>query len=141
MSRSIPRLLSFLATFFLALCVFLSLQRLTIANDAICYGQIGDQNLDLSKLCGQVPSTTPPALKAYPEAIGQGVAQYIQQNQDSVIAQAKTTCRILQYGGPQAAATKRQALIEYQGGGKGIEARQEAIDAYAIANYCPEMGR
>jgi hypothetical protein len=139
MSRSIPRLLSFLATFFLALCVFLSLQRLTIADDAICYGQIGGQNLDLSKLCGQVPSTAQP--KAYPEAIGQGVAQYIQQNQDSVIAQAKTTCRILQYGGPQAAATQRQGLIEYQGGTKEIGLRQEAIDAYAIANYCPDQAR
>jgi hypothetical protein len=123
-----------------------------IADPAVCYWQSNTgQTIDLSSLCGQAtPSTrasTPfqSLLKSYPPNIQQNVTQHIQQNQASVIAQAKTTCRILRYGGQQAATTRRQALTNYLANSKGdneaSQARQATIDAYAIANYCPEFAK
>jgi hypothetical protein len=114
----------------------------------ICYWQsTTGQTIDLSKLCG--PGTGPigastslqSLLAAYPQTIQQEVTQYVEQNRPSFTAQVATTCRIRRYGGAAAETTRRQALIDYQGGGAAIQARQEVIDAYAIANYCPEPAK
>jgi hypothetical protein len=115
------------------------------AQDAsLCYWESSQgQTIDLSSsLCGQAPNKAkPPLLQSYPKPIQQEVNQYIQQHKDSFIAQAETTCRTLRYGGQAAATKRRQALISYQGGSAAMKARQETIDAYAIANYCPEMNQ
>jgi hypothetical protein len=118
------------------------------ADRALCYWQsTNGQTIDLSKLCGPAPGQASPSislqslLKAYPQAIQQEVIQYVEQNQPSFTAQVTTTCRTRRYGGDAAAATRRQALIAYQGGGAAIQARQEVIDAYAVANYCPEPAK
>jgi hypothetical protein len=114
------------------------------AQDAsLCYWESSQgQRVDLSTLCGQAPNKAkPPSLQSYPKPIQQEVNQYIQQNKDSFIAQAETTCRTLRYGGQAAATKRRQALIFYQGGSAAMKARQETIDAYAIANYCPELSQ
>ena len=138
------------STLWVTLAAFLLLgsdATLAQSNDSVCYWQSSTgQMTDLSTLCGQPdPSSSStllqPFLKAYPHNIQQDVIRYIEQNRDSVAAQAKTTCRILQYGGQQAAATRRQSLIAYQGSGEAIQARQATIDAYAVANYCPGFAR
>jgi hypothetical protein len=112
---------------------------------AVCYWQsTTGQTIDLSAICG--PATGQPnatislqsLLKAYPQSIQQKVTEYIEQQRPSFTAQMTTTCRTRRYGGSSAETTRRQALIAYHGGGAAIQARQEVIDAYAIANYCPK---
>ena len=112
---------------------------------AICYWQsTTGQTIDLSTICGPTTSQTNTAislqslLKAYPQPIQQEITQYAEQQRPSFNAQVATTCRTRRYGGSSAETTRRQALIAYQGGGAAIQARQEVIDAYAIANYCPK---
>jgi hypothetical protein len=118
------------------------------ADPAVCYWQSATgETIDLSSLCGQAANPNQAAnslqslLKTYPPNIQQDVTQYFQQNRDSVMAQAQTTCRILRYGGEQAANTRRQALVSYHGGNEAVQARQATIDAYAIGNYCPEFAK
>jgi hypothetical protein len=112
---------------------------------AICYWQsTTGQTIDLSTICGPTTGQTNAGtslqslLKAYPQPIQQEITQYVEQQRPSFAAQVATTCRIRRYGGSSAEATRRQALIAYQGGGAAIQARQEVIDAYAIANNCPK---
>jgi hypothetical protein len=115
------------------------------ADPAICYWQsTTGQTIDLSTICGPMTGQTNAAislqslLKAYPQTIQQEITQYAEQQRPSFNAQVVTTCRTRRYGGSSAETTRRQALIAYQGGGAAIAARQEVIDAYAIANYCPK---
>jgi hypothetical protein len=139
-----PRAIVKIATVFLVLIAIALGQsdRLLAQTDpSLCYWQSSSgKTIDLSAVCGQVPTKTNPS-QTYSPAIQQEVSQYIQQNKNSFIAQAETTCRTLRYGGLAAEAKRRQALINYQGGTAAIQARQETIDAYAIANYCPEFAR
>jgi hypothetical protein len=112
---------------------------------AICYWQsTTGQTIDLSTICGPATGQTNATislqslLKAYPQSIQQEITEYVEQQRPSFSAQVATTCRTRRYGGSSAETTRRQALIAYQGGGAAIQARQEVIDAYAIANYCPK---
>jgi hypothetical protein len=112
---------------------------------AICYWQsTTGQTIDLSTICGPASGQTNATislqslLKAYPQSIQQEITEYVEQQRPSFTAQVVTTCRTRRYGGSSAETTRRQALIAYQGGGAAIQARQEVIDAYAIANYCPK---
>ncbi|NJM46670.1 MAG: hypothetical protein HC860_11380 [Alkalinema sp. RU_4_3] len=142
-----PRTTAKIVTVFLtlmAIALFQTRPLLAQSDPSLCYWQSSSgQTIDLSSVCGQAPNkpntSLQPILKNYSPAIQQEVNQYIQQNKDSFIAQAETTCRTLRYGGSAAATKRRQALISYQGGSEAMQARQETIDAYAIANYCPEL--
>ena len=75
----------------------------------------------------------------YPPKIRQELNQYTEKHTDSAIASAKTTCRVLRYGGAQAELTRRRALAAYKSS-PGEVARQEITDALAINQYCPEFG-
>jgi hypothetical protein len=127
----------------IAIVIIIQPGQLFAQDASLCYWESSQgRTIDLSTLCGQAPNKAKPlSLQSYPKAIQQEVNQYIQQNKDSFIAQAETTCRTLRYGGPAAATKRRQALIAYQGGSAAMKARQETIDAYAIANYCPELAQ
>ncbi|MBE9030327.1 hypothetical protein IQ266_11350 [filamentous cyanobacterium LEGE 11480] len=113
--------------------------------DSICYWQSnGGSTIDLSQICGvqnsprQSTGINLSALDRYPETIQKQLKQSIQTNPKRFLTQAKTTCRVLRYGGHKAAQVRQQALRKISSSAASL-ARQQVTTDYAIANYCPEF--
>lgn len=76
----------------------------------------------------------------YPSEVQQELNDYVQRNRDSAIAEARTTCRVLKYGGAQAAAV-RQRAISSRDASSFSQAKQTITRTLAISHYCPEYAR
>lgn len=118
--------------------------------DSACYLRQPDGSVvDLSTLCVKTPTTgiSPGAsfvsnfqslANSYPPQVRQELNQYSEKHTDSAIASAKTTCRVLRYGGTQAALTRRRALASYNPSSSEV-AKQQITESLAINQYCPEF--
>lgn len=118
--------------------------------DTPCYVRQSDGTVvDLSAWCikNPAPTITPGAAfvsnfrslaNTYPAKIRQELNQYSDQHTNSAIASAKTTCRVLRYGGAQAELTRRRALASAKSSASEV-AKQEVIYTLAINQYCPEF--
>ena len=138
--------------FAVALCLVYLLSIPAIAQDSnyLCYwGNSDGSVIDLSPLCQQTTTTTrsPKATflvdframaSRYPDSIRQQLDKYTNENGDSAIASAKTTCRVLKYGGTTAELKRRQSLASYDSS-PSAQARLQTIYALAINHYCPEF--
>lgn len=119
--------------------------------DSPCYVRQSDGTvIDLSSWCVKTPPTvlSPGAsfvsnfrslAKNYPPNIRQELNQYSDKHGASAIASAKTTCRVLRYGGSQAELTRRRALAAYNSSSSEV-AKQQITYALAVNQYCPEFG-
>lgn len=120
-------------------------------SDYVCYWQKSDGSTTaLSNLCRQSSSTTKLSGDAafvadfqsmasqYPNSIRQALNIYINQNRDSAIASAKTTCRVLRFGGT-AAVSKRRETLTADNSSPIEAARLQIIEPLAINYYCPEF--
>lgn len=119
--------------------------------DYPCYWQQPDgTTVDLSAWCTKTPATRALSPNAgfisnfrtmanqYPSNIKQELARYSEENRDSAIAAAKTTCRVLRYGGTRAALTRQQALAS-DNSSPSNAAKQQIIYSLAVNQYCPEF--
>lgn len=118
--------------------------------DSPCYLRQADGTVvDLSSWCIKKPATTisPGApfvtnfrslANSYPPQIRQELNQYTDKHTNSAIASAKTTCRVLRYGGAQAELTRRRALASNKSSPSEV-ARQQITYSLAINQYCPEL--
>ncbi|AFZ18766.1 DUF732 domain-containing protein [Allocoleopsis franciscana] len=118
--------------------------------DSPCYVRQSDGTvIDLSSWCVKNPPAvlSPSAsfvsnfrslAKNYPPNIRQELNQYSEKHRDSAIASAKTTCRVLRYGGSQAELTRSRALAAYHSSPSEV-AKQQITYALAINQYCPEF--
>lgn len=118
--------------------------------DSVCYLRQSDGTIvDLSAWCVKQPAATisPRAsfvsnfrslANSYPPQIRQELNQYTDKHTASAIASAKTTCRILRYGGAQAELTRRRALASKKSSPSEV-ARQQITYSLAINQYCPEF--
>lgn len=118
--------------------------------DSPCYVRQSDGTvIDLSSWCVKTPPTvlSPGAsfvsnfrslAKNYPPNIRQELNQYSDKHGASAIASAKTTCRVLRYGGSQAEFTRRRALAAYNSSSSEV-AKQQITYALAVNQYCPEF--
>lgn len=116
--------------------------------DTSCYLRQQDGTIiDLSAWCVKAAPPTPLSSNAafltnfrsmtqnYPANVRQELNRYVDSNKDSAIAAAKTTCRVLRFGGQQAALTRRQALASYNSSSSEA-ARQQIIHSLAVNQYC-----
>ncbi|KAM3096485.1 DUF732 domain-containing protein [Phormidesmis sp. 146-35] len=127
-------------------CLLLSMSPALAQNvDYPCYMQGENRLVDLSKLCGQPVSM--PANSAfvsdfqtlagqYPTQVNQALSQYIGQNQGSAIAAAKTTCRVVKFGGSTATETRQRALLAYNNSPVD-QAKQQITADLATTHFCP----
>ena len=103
---------------------------------------------DLSRLCIQTPKPTlsPSAgfdsnfrslANSYPPNIRQELNQYGNEYRDSMIASAKTTCRVLRYGGSNAVLTRMRTLTAYKPSASEA-AKQQVAYSLAVNQYCPD---
>lgn len=118
--------------------------------DSPCYVRQSDGTvIDLSSWCVKNPPAvlSPSAsfvsnfrslAKNYPPNIRQELNQYSEKQRDSAIASAKTTCRVLRYGGAQAELTRRRALAAYKSSSSEV-AKQQITYTLAVNQYCPEF--
>jgi hypothetical protein len=119
--------------------------------DYACYWQQPDgTTVDLSSWCVRTsPSRTLPAsagfvsnfrtmANQYPSNIKQELERYTEENRDSAIAAAKTTCRVLRYGGMRAELTRQQALASNDSS-PSEAARRQIVHSLAVNQYCPEF--
>ena len=119
--------------------------------DEICFWQRPDgQFVDLSELCGQSNSATglspedaflsafQQQAQQYPETVQRSLNTYVTQEQNSALASAQAACRVLQYGGVEAAQRRLQALASYNNSASAT-ARQNMTQSLAIAHLCPEF--
>jgi hypothetical protein len=117
--------------------------------DSPCYLRQSDGTVvDLSRLCVQTPKPTlsPNAgfdsnfrslANSYPPNIRQELNQYGNEYRDSMIASAKTTCRVLRYGGSNAVLTRMRTLAAYNPSASEA-AKQQVAYALAVNQYCPD---
>ncbi|MGV0023782.1 hypothetical protein [Phormidesmis priestleyi] len=128
-------------------CLFLSMPPALAQDvDYPCYFQSANRTVDLSKLCGQNPTAVSAnsafvndfqsLASQYPPQISQALNQYIGQNQASAIAAAKTTCRVMKFGGPSAAETRQRALLAYSSS-PAAQAKQQITASLAVTHFCP----
>lgn len=140
----------FLSTPAIASTVQRAIAQLPEEPDTACYLRQEDgTTIDLSAWCVKDVPTTPLSPSAafltnfrsmtqnYPANVRQELNRYADSNKDSAIAAAKTTCRVLKFGGQQAASTRRQALASYNSSSSEA-ARQQIIHSLAVNQYCPE---
>lgn len=120
-------------------------------SDYVCFWQKPDGTMmDMSNFCRQSSSKTKLSGDAafvadfqamasqYPDNIRQALDSYIQQNRDSAIASAKTTCRVLRTGG-MLAQSKRRGKLAANDSVPTEQARVQIIEPLAISHYCPEF--
>lgn len=119
--------------------------------DAPCYLRQTDGTIvDLSTWCKK---STPPTVLSpnvafvanfqaiannYPDTVRQQLNRYANDERDSAIASAKTTCRVLRFGGRSAQLKRQQALASYDPSPSGV-ARRQIINSLAVNQYCPEL--
>ncbi|HEY9726046.1 MAG TPA: DUF732 domain-containing protein [Chroococcales cyanobacterium] len=141
-----------LSTFVLSLAGFLSTSALAQEeSDYPCYLRQPDgTTVDLSAWCTKTPTTRALSPNAgfvsnfrtmtsqYPSNVQQELNRYSEENRDSAIAAAKTTCRVLRYGGTRAALTRQQALVSDYSSPSNT-AKQQIIYSLAVNQYCPEF--
>ncbi|HEY9831496.1 MAG TPA: hypothetical protein V6D26_13010 [Stenomitos sp.] len=118
--------------------------------DSPCYVRQSDGTvIDLSSWCAKNPPAvlSPRAsfvsnfrslAQNYPPNIRQELNQYSDKHGASAIASAKTTCRVLRYGGAQAELTRRRALAAYNSSSAEV-AKQQITYTLAVNQYCPEF--
>ncbi len=118
--------------------------------DTPCYLRQADGTVvDLSSWCVKTPPTviSPGSsfvtnfrslAQNYPPDVRQQLNQYSEKQRDSAIASAKTTCRVLRYGGAGAELTRRRALAAANSSSTEV-AKQQIIYSLAINQYCPEF--
>ncbi|HEY9613945.1 DUF732 domain-containing protein [Allocoleopsis sp.] len=118
--------------------------------DTPCYLRQADGTvIDLSSWCVKTPPTvlSPSGsfvsnfrslAKNYPPNVREQLNQYTEKQRDSAIASAKTTCRVLRYGGTGAELTRRRALAASNSSSTEV-AKQQIIYSLAINQYCPEF--
>lgn len=136
-----------------AFCVAIFPAHHAVAQDSnyVCYWQKPDgTTADLSNLCQQSGSATrlsgdaafvadfQARISQYPDGIRQTLNTYINQNRDSAIASAKTTCRVMRFGGTAAVLKRREALTS-DSSSPSEAARLQIIEPLAINYYCPEF--
>ena len=116
------------------------------AQTPVCYWESAPgSTIEVSRLCGTglaSPASPgiilPASLKRYPETVQKQVQTAIQANPRRFLTQARTTCRVLRYGGVNAANVQRQALTQSRSDAVFL-AQQQMVADYAIANYCPQF--
>jgi hypothetical protein len=137
-------LTTYLTTAFCCLSLLIS-PALAQDVDYPCYLQSANRTVDLSKLCGHpagvsANSTFVSDFQAlasqYPTQVNQALNQYIGQNQASAIAAAKTTCRVIKFGGSSAAETRQRALLAYNNS-PVAQAKQQITASLAATHFCP----
>jgi Protein of unknown function (DUF732) len=119
-----------------------------MAQDSTCYWHMANnQVVNLDRLCGtQTVLSGDAAFLAdfqklagqYSGTIKESLTAYVTRDRDSAIAAAKTTCRVLRFGGVAAATNHKQALMDYTAV-PDIQARQQITVALATSYYCPEF--
>ncbi|HEY9600455.1 MAG TPA: DUF732 domain-containing protein [Allocoleopsis sp.] len=138
----------------LVLCFTGFLSTAAIAQDESdypCYLRQPDgTTVDLSAWCTKTPATRTLSPNAgfvanfrtmanqYPSSIQQELNRYSEESRDSAIAAAKTTCRVLRYGGTSAALTRQRALVS-DNSSPSNAAKQQIIYSLAVNQYCPEF--
>ena len=118
--------------------------------DSPCYLRQSDGTVvDLSAWCVQSsPATLSPSggfdsnfrslSNQYPPNVQQELNQYAEEHRASAIASAKTTCRVLRYGGARAELTRRRALAAHNSSPSEV-AKQQIAYSLAVNQYCPEL--
>ncbi len=147
MASSLYRLL--ILTF--TLLLLLSSPVLAQETDYPCYWRNSSgQVINLGNLCkdrssqstpnAEIPSasTLQALIHNYPEAVSQDLNRYFSRNYDRAIAEAKTACRVLRYGGSAAAEVRQQALAR-RDSSTYSEARRQITTSIALTHYCPEF--
>lgn len=145
---------SYLIFFYLFPGVFLPLPAMSQMDSPICYWRQSDGSVvDLSTLCegnttGNAEITLTPheafvtnfqaMIRQYPDEVRQALSSYITESSNSAIAAAKTTCRVLKFGG-EGAAQRRQARLTANNASPIEKAKQDIIQTLAINHYCPEF--
>lgn len=119
--------------------------------DYPCYWQTSQGRIvNLATLCNDRPTQAARSADAaflddfqrmagrYSGETGQVLNRYLNQQRDGAIAEAKTTCRVLQSGGWEAESTRREALAARDSSEAG-NIRRQITRTLAVVHYCPQF--